>query len=82
MKEQSQTWINQLSELLFESLPADLRVAQADLKKNFSDILSAKLAECGLATREDLDELVRSLRDCQQQLTQLEQRIAELENKP
>jgi BMFP domain-containing protein YqiC len=71
--------VNEIAKRLLESLPQAVRGAQADLEANFRVVLRNALGKMDLVTRDEFDVQTKVLERTRARLTQLEARLAQLE---
>jgi BMFP domain-containing protein YqiC len=75
------TALDDLARRLADSVPESVRAMGRDLEGNFKAVLQAQLAKLDLVTRQDFDVQSAILDRTRAKLTELETRLAELENK-
>jgi BMFP domain-containing protein YqiC len=75
------TALDDLARRLADSVPESVRAMGRDLEGNFKAVLQAQLAKLDLVTRQDFDVQSAILERTRAKLTELETRLAELENK-
>jgi BMFP domain-containing protein YqiC len=73
--------IDELAQRLFQSLPPGLKAARDDIEKNFRTALRAGLSRLDVTTREEFDAQTKVLARTRELVEQLEQRVAELEER-
>ncbi|HET6631404.1 MAG TPA: accessory factor UbiK family protein [Rhodanobacteraceae bacterium] len=71
--------IDQLAERLGALVPPGLSQAREDMQANFRDVLAQGLRRLDIVSREEFDVQADLLRRTQQQLTDIERRLAALE---
>ena len=71
--------IDDLARRLAGSVPESVVALRRDLEQNFKGVLQAGLAKFDLVTREEFDIQTAVLRRTREKLTELEQRLRELE---
>jgi hypothetical protein len=71
--------IDDLARRLAGSVPEGMQALRRDLEQNFKGVLQAGLAKFDLVTREEFDVQTAVLRRTREKLTELEQRLRELE---
>jgi BMFP domain-containing protein YqiC len=71
--------IDQLAHRLATLVPPGLAQARDDMEANFKDVLAHGLRRLDLVTREEFDAQRAVLERAREQVTQLEQRVTELE---
>jgi ubiquinone biosynthesis accessory factor UbiK len=73
--------IDDIARRLFEGLPESVRTFGRDIESNFRAVLQANLGKLDLTTRTEFEVQTRVLERTRAQLTQLEQRMAALEQR-
>jgi hypothetical protein len=73
--------IDDIARRLAEGLPESVRLLQRDIESNFRAVLRASLGRLELTTREEFDVQSRVLERTRAALTELERRIATLEQR-
>ena len=71
--------IDDLARRLAGSVPEGMLALRRDLEQNFKSVLQAGLAKFDLVTREEFDVQTAVLRRTREKLTELEERLRELE---
>ena len=74
--------IDNLARLLAETVPQGLRSVRDDLEKNFRSVLQSGLTKLDLVTREEFAVQEAVLARTREKLDALEQKLAEVSNKP
>jgi BMFP domain-containing protein YqiC len=74
--------IEQIARQIHESMPKGLREFGEDVEKKTRQILQAQLGRLDLVSREEFDIQTQVLLRTREKLNALEQRLAELENRP
>ena len=71
--------IDDLARRLAGTVPEGMLALRRDLEQNFKGVLQAGVAKFDLVTREEFDVQAAVLRRTREKLTELEQRLRELE---
>ncbi|MEE4246867.1 MAG: accessory factor UbiK family protein [Kangiellaceae bacterium] len=72
--------IDDIATKLSEIMPPEMKNLHDQTKQQMSQVLKAQLAKLDLVTREEFDVQVKVLQKTREKLTQLEAKLAELEN--
>jgi len=74
-------FIDDLARQISGSIPAGVKDMQEDVQKNIHTLLQGALAKLDLVTREEFDAQSQVLARTREKLEQLEQLVAEMEEK-
>ncbi len=73
--------IDDLADKMSQIIPPEMKNMHEQMRQQFKQLLQAQLAKMELVTREEFDIQTRVLQKTRQKLTELEQQVAELEQK-
>lgn len=73
--------IDDLADKMSQIIPPEMKNMHEQMRQQFKQLLQAQLAKMELVTREEFDIQTRVLQKTRQKLSELEQQVAELEQR-